>query len=140
VNYWIFQAIPERYDLREQMREGKEVTWYATRYRSKMTPGDRVFFWLAGRKAIRGIYGWGELTSRAYSEEDWDAHGVDVRFDKVLDHHLTVKEIREHPVLQNLMILRVPQGTNFLLSDEEGETLERLTHRVQQESEGSEQT
>ena len=83
MNYWIFQAIPERYDLREHFPKDdasdKEATWYATRYRSQMEPGDLVFFWLGGDEQIRGIYGWGHLTSKAYIKKNWDSYGVVVR-------------------------------------------------------------
>ncbi len=132
MNYWIFQAVPKRYDLRKEMEEGNVVTWYATRYRSRMTSGDLVFFWLAGPEEIRGIYGWGRLVSRPHREPEWESYAVDVRFEKVLKPHLTVKEIREHPVLENLVILRAPQGTNFLLSDEEGRILMDLIRQPEQ--------
>ncbi|HXO30850.1 MAG TPA: EVE domain-containing protein [Candidatus Acidoferrales bacterium] len=58
MNYWIFQSVTERYDLRETLQEGKEETWVISRYWQQMLPGDLVFFWLGGPPAIRGIYGW----------------------------------------------------------------------------------
>lgn len=68
MNYWIFQAKPERFDLRKPgtIEAGKSDDWDATRYRSEMMPGDKVFFWLAGNEDHRGIYGWGELTSEPH--------------------------------------------------------------------------
>ena len=118
MNYWIFQSVPKRYDLRERLLEGVEVTWYATRYRNRMLVGDVVFFWLAGPPDIRGIYGWGKLTSTPYRKDAWRSHGVDVRFEKRLKAHLSVTEIRSVPDLQDLLILRSAQATNFLLSSQ----------------------
>ncbi|SEB01910.1 EVE domain-containing protein [Alkalimonas amylolytica] len=50
MNYWIFQSVVDRYDLRDDkiVEIGKSDTWYATRYKSKMKEGDRVYFWLGG--------------------------------------------------------------------------------------------
>lgn len=126
MNYWIFQAIPERYDLRSALVEGREVTWYATRYRSYMSPGDLVFFWLGGPEEIRGIYGWGKLTSQPYVKPAWDSHGVDVRYEKRLASHVPAGKIRSDPDLQNLLILRAPQATNFRLSHDEARAISSM--------------
>lgn len=126
MNYWIFQAVPERYDLREKLVEGRKVTWYATRYRSHMSPGDIVFFWLGGPGATRGIYGWGRLTSSPYIKTEWESYGVDVKYEKRLKSHVSVREIRSVPDLQGLLILRAPQATNFLLSPQEARAIANL--------------
>lgn len=55
---FIFQSVPDRYDLREAIRPGKRDTWQATRYRQEMHPGDPVFLWMAGEEEHRGLYGW----------------------------------------------------------------------------------
>jgi len=123
MNYWIFQAVPERYDLRERLVAGEKVTWYATRYRSYMSAGDIVFFWLAGSDSIRGIYGWGKLTSSPYMKSEWESYGVDVQYEKRLPSHIPVNTIQAIPELENLLILRAPQATNFLLSIEEARAI-----------------
>ena len=126
MNYWIFQAIPERYDLREKLVEGRKVTWYATRYRSRMLPGDIVFFWLGGPEDIRGIYGWGRLTSSPYIKPEWESYGVDVRYEKRLKSHVSIGKIKSVSDLQGLLILRIPQATNFLLSTQEARAITNL--------------
>jgi predicted RNA-binding protein with PUA-like domain len=126
MNYWIFQAIPERYDLRERLVEGEKVTWYATRYRSRMAAGDVVFFWLGGAEVIRGIYGWGRLTSSPYMKPEWEAYGVDVRYEKRFKSHVSVRAVKSIPDLQDLLILRAPQATNFLLSSQEARAIASL--------------
>lgn len=123
MNYWIFQSVPERYDLRTQFPKDdapkREATWYATRYRSQMQVGDLVFFWLGGDKEMGGIYGWGQLTSTPYIKKNWDTYGVDVRYDHRLREHLSINKIRQHDKLNDMMIVRFAQATNFLLSKEE---------------------
>ena len=128
MNYWIFQAVPERYDLQDEkiLKEGQTVTWYATRYRSRMSPDDVVVLWLAGPKEIRGIWGMGRLTSSPYIRPEWKSYGVDVKYEQRLKSHVSVTEITSTPALQDLLILRAPMATNFLLSPEEARTLAEL--------------
>lgn len=123
MNYWIFQATPERYDLRSELKEEKTESWYATRYRSDMHVGDLVFFWLSGPPEIRGIYGWGTLTSEPYLIEERDSHFVDVEYETRLKEHIPVKQIKSTAALSDLLILRAPQATNFLLSETEAEAI-----------------
>ncbi len=43
MNIFVFQSVPERYDLRQAICPGNRDTWYATRYRNKMNPGDVAY-------------------------------------------------------------------------------------------------
>jgi predicted RNA-binding protein with PUA-like domain len=126
MNYWLFQSVPERYDLSDMLVEGRKATWYATRYRTAMSPGDLVFFWLSGPENIRGIYGWGHLTSQPYHKPEWDSYGVDVQYERRLKSHIPVRSIGDTPELRDLLILRAPQATNFLLSDQEARAIANL--------------
>ncbi|MCR4342439.1 MAG: EVE domain-containing protein [Patescibacteria group bacterium] len=81
MNVFVFQSVPERYDLREAISPGAKDTWYATRYRNKMNPGDLVFFWMAGDEHFRGLYGWGKIISTPYLKSGWESHGVDVSYE-----------------------------------------------------------
>lgn len=129
VNIFIFQSVPERYDLRQAIVPGKQDTWYATRYRSDMHPGDLVFFWMAGAAASRGVYGWGHLVSAPYLKPGWDSHGVDVEYEVCFRQPLSVETIRSDPTLAGLLIFRAPSATNFLLSGAEAEHLIRLAQQ-----------
>ena len=53
MNIFVFQSVPDRYDLRSKLLPGAHETWYATRYRSDMHSGDVVFFWMAGDERYR---------------------------------------------------------------------------------------
>ena len=123
---FIFQSAPERYDLRTAITPEKRDTWYATRYRNEMTPGSTVYFWMAGEEDFRGLYGWGRLVTPPYLKPDWDGHGVDVIYKVKFGRPLLARTLREDPQLSRMLILRAPQATNFLLSDEEAERLAML--------------
>lgn len=125
MNYWIFQSVPDRFDLQDpkNLVDGRRITWLASRYRDRMAPGDLVFFWMAGEKEIRGIYGWGRLASGAYEDAEDKAFAVDAICERRLLHHLPVGQIMDHPVLRNMLIMRAPQATNFLLTSAEADAL-----------------
>ena len=128
MNYWIFQSVVDRYDLRddEVVIKGKSDTWYATRYKSKMREGDRVFFWLGGLGKNRGIYAAGNLTSNSYQKPEWDSSGIDVVYTEKLEKPIIVDEISNNPILNNLLILKAAQATNFLIEEGQAKEIERL--------------
>jgi hypothetical protein len=126
MNYWIFQSVIEQQDLRERLQEGKEDTRLASRYRQQMSVGDLVFFWLGGSDDIRGIYGWGKLLSKPEFWDDRQEYRVRVWYDKRLKTRLSVRQIRTVNELKNLLILRTPQATNFILSHEEAHAIADL--------------
>lgn len=123
---YIFQAKPGIYDLAERLKEGKEVGWLASRYMNKFTQSDLVYYWSAGEKDRRGIYGWGEITSDGSFIDSSGTYRVAVTCRKVFPRHLNVSKIRSYPGLKTLYILRSAMGTNFLLTDEESTALRSL--------------
>lgn len=128
MNTWIFQSVPDRYDLREptNLRPGENITWYATRYRDQMIPGDIVYFWMGGEEAIRGIYGWGVLTSEPYMKRNWDSHGIDIQIKARFQRPLLASILRRDKKLADLLILRQPQASNFILDPEEARSLKKI--------------
>lgn len=130
MNYWIFQCKKERYDISDPkvLFDGMTGWWTANQYRSEMKPGDKVFFWLAGDKKYRGIYGVGELTSLPYQWADGDKKGfsVDIKCNKRLNNYLSVQKVKENRKLLNIQIINMPMGSNFLLNRSEGKTLESM--------------
>jgi len=127
MNTFIFQSvIKDDFDLRKDIRKGGKGTWYATRYLKEMSVGDRVFFWLAGDESIRGLYGWGILTSNSYQRPDWDDPGVDFEYRGRFSQPILARKLKTDPVLRNLLILRAPQASNFLLKPDEEKRLINL--------------
>jgi len=133
MNYWIFQCKKERFDISEPhiLFDGMIGWWTANQYRSEMRPGDMVFFWLAGDKKYRGIYGIGELTSTPYQweQENNKSFSVNIKCNKRLNPYLPANEIQENKALLNLQILNMPMGSNFLLNELEGRIIEGMTEK-----------
>ncbi|NEU09781.1 EVE domain-containing protein [Flavihumibacter sp. R14] len=123
MNTFIFQSLPERYDLRSKLVVGKKDTWYATRYRNEMKIGDLVYFWMGGDDRFRGIYGWGTLISEPYKKNDWDSYGVDVQYLHKFSHPITSSFLKNDNDLRDLLIIRAPQATNFLVEDQQHKKL-----------------
>lgn len=126
-NYWIFQSVPDRFDLREKrnLQNDKRDHWDATRYRSKMNTGDFVYFWMGGPREIRGIYGWGKITSKPYTRAD-GRPVVDVLIEQRLDQFVSVDKVRRLPSAENLMILNIAIGTNFYINHREAREIASL--------------
>jgi hypothetical protein len=114
---FIFQSVPERFDLRKAISPGKGDRWDATRYVTAMQPGDIVFFWMAGDPSIRGLYGWGQISSPAVNG------GVEVTYQVKFSKAILATELQENDALAQMLILRAPQGTNFLLTEDEAKAL-----------------
>ncbi|WP_395646854.1 EVE domain-containing protein [Terricaulis sp.] len=122
---WIFQARPDRYRLDTDLKVGKTDDWLATRYRADMAPGDKVFFWQAGEKDKRGVYGVGKIEAAPTQDDDGE-YVVPVKVLKVLPTPVTSVDIGDQPLLKDLQILQIPIGTNFKMTDEESKTLDQL--------------
>lgn len=116
---WIFQGKPARYPLKEKLIKGGEETWLVTRYKDQMSKDDIVLFWSSGSRDIRGIYGWGviiEDTPMYY--ENW-GYGIAVIYKERFNNHIPISKIEEKGVLKNNLILKMPIGTNFELTEKE---------------------
>lgn len=127
---FIFQATPDSYDMRSDLKPKRSEVWYARQHRTQMAPGDMVLLWMSGNEEIRGIYGWGQITSPAYldpeSRSDDPEFGVNV---KVMGHFkkpILAVDLKKHAVLRDLRILRAPTGTNFLVEPVQEAELNKL--------------
>jgi EVE domain len=126
MNTWLFQSVPEHFDLREGLREGKADTWRVSRYRSQIKPGDTVLFWMGGPPEVRGMYGWGEITDSPRYDPNDEQFGVKLVYRRRFDRPLLASEIRKIGKLDQMLIFRAPFGTNFQLTEDEVETIRRL--------------
>lgn len=135
----IFQANPKVYDLAGAIRSLREDTWLAQQHRSELRPGDRVYLWESGPNA--GIVGVSEILDGVSDRgEDKAADRfildpvklggvqprVRIRIKPVLARRLSRCEIRAHPALRELSILRQAQGTNFPVTPQEARAIEEL--------------
>jgi hypothetical protein len=127
---WIFQAVPKRYDLRTEMEEGGRETWLVTRYGDEMKRGDIVYFWLAGKPGIRGLYGWGRIASDGPKERKGWGKGVDVKYEKVFASHIPSSSLASRPELRDHLLFRVGVGTNFKVTAEEHEVIKEVVSQL----------
>lgn len=122
---WIFQGVPERYDVAdpEIVNEGKEETWLVSRYREDMNPGDTVYLWRAGDRTKRGIYAVGRIEKKPEYYEGW-GWGVKVEYKKRLSNYISAKELKCNPAMKDHLLFKMPIGTNFSLTDDQSEAIE----------------
>lgn len=122
---WIFQGVPERYDVADPKKvcEGKEETWLVTRYREQMSTGDKVYFWRAGDKKRRGIYAVGRIEGEPEFHEGW-GWGVKIVYEMRLADHIPADELESKPAMKNHLLFKMPIGTNFTLSEEQSNAIE----------------
>jgi hypothetical protein len=117
---FIFQSVPERYDLSNLKRPPERLQrWQATRYRRVMRPGDAVYFYMSGAKA--GIYGYGYIDSLDESDVD---PSVSVRWTALYPSRISRTDLEL--ILGQNLLFTVRVGTNFLLSREESSSLRML--------------
>jgi hypothetical protein len=136
--YWLFQGNPKYYRVLEAIKELKEIPWLVTRYAKDIAPSDGVIIWLSGSQG--GIYATAEVIEPAqflteipdkkYWVDSTRALGKQqaiIRFtNKFLESPLLKNQLQEDSVLKNLLVLRAPNSTNFKVSLEEWEQVQKL--------------
>jgi len=128
---FIFQAVPERYNLGDELHAGRKVSWVASRYRDRMKKGDVVYFWQAGDPVNRGLYGWGVIVGDEPQLRKDAGYRVDVEYKHSFAQdspvgHIPSDRIRRDPVLQDHLLFRMPLGTNFVLSADEDQAIRTI--------------
>src|SRR6266568_3027344 len=107
---WIFQALPERYNLAEQLRPGRTENWVVSRFAREITPGDVVYLWQAGSEAA--VFGWATVNSPVFepnlsegkssSEASPRSQRVEILYQARFEPPITRAEIRSHGQLAGL--------------------------------------
>lgn len=138
---WIFQAVPEDFDLPGALIDLSEMTWGIRQEHclNRIQPGDTVFLWEAGKEA--GILAIAKVRTepaplRIFEQErpyirrgnriDDVANRVWLDIEQVFPERIRKKRLREHPKLRELSILRNPRGTNFKVTPEQRQLLQTL--------------
>lgn len=122
--FWIFQANPNQYNAKSQLRVGQDVDWYVSRFISRYREGDIVYLWIAGDDA--GIYGWAEVQGEVFTDERGKQR-LKAIYRGVLEKPLLRPFLRsQSKVFDGLSILRNPTGTNFRVTVLEAVELNRL--------------
>ncbi|MGH2614359.1 MAG: EVE domain-containing protein [Thermomicrobiales bacterium] len=145
VRYWLFQANPNRYRIRDSLSREEEEWWNLNQHRNEVGVGDRVAIWVSGPDA--GIYALGTVikgpVNRPDSDRSQDYYAnpddrlrleakprVCVRYDRILlDRPLLKRSIEADPNLRNLGVIRMPRRTNYPVREEDWLTLMDLLDR-----------
>ena len=145
MNYWIFQGNPrhkdkdDRYfDVTKYVLEEDILTWEVRQkhYVNQIKTDDLVFIWRAdgNQKGSGGIIAKGIVVSDVRFNVEKDVNQVEV---KVIERKVTPEagmilrsELKQDIVLSELQIIKQPIGTNFKLSDEEFNLLEKVWNKI----------
>lgn len=136
--YWLFQGNPKYYRVLDAIKELEAIPWLVTRYAKDIAAGDGVIIWLSGSQG--GIYAIAEVVEAAqflteipdkkYWVDSTRALGKQqaiIRFtNKFVESPLLKNQLQEDSVLKNLLVLRAPNSTNFKVSSEEWEQVQKL--------------
>jgi len=143
-NYWIFQANPQYYDLRGALRSLHRLQWGIFRYKDKIVNDDIAFLWESGPDA--GILAQVRIEDvpkylpeleeekpfmRNQEKFDGMKLQVPIKIQYVLPYQLSKVDLKLHPILKDMQILRFAQGTNFPLTQAQGESLLREIEYIQ---------
>lgn len=159
INTWIFQGNPRVFDIDDYVKNNKHIWWSLRQehFVDKIQLNDEVFLWRSdgGQRGTGGILAKARVVSlpkeRTDDENAKDYWHTDDWANPYLAVKLEVLEVRvengfisrlfllEHPVLKDLLILRLRQQTNYLLLLEHAIELQKLwkssTSNIQKEIE-----
>lgn len=130
---WIFQASPKNYDIDAALQELTQLNWSVTKYADRIAAGHKVFIWKAGQNG--GLVGEATVLDAPgpkpedirerpfYMNPDavGDSEcGVTLRIDAAFGKPaLSRTQAKANDVLQHMLVIRSPAGTNFPLKHEE---------------------
>ena len=114
---WIFQGKPSRYDIEEELIEGKVEEWTAYQGYTHMDVGDIVYFWRAAEKERkkRGIYGWGRILRKPELDEE-EGYWVAVEYVKRFPSFIPFDELKKNKAFATHQLFSFAIGTNFKVS------------------------
>lgn len=147
---WLFKSEPSCFSFSDlEERPGGIEPWDGVRnyqarnfLRDEIRPGDRVLFYHSGiaRPAVVGIAvvvrgGYPDLTALDPESDGYDPRStpdnpiwyrVDVRAEKPFAREVTLDEIRKHPLLADMLLLRRSRLSIQPVSEEAWEVIVRL--------------
>lgn len=145
---WIFQSNPKAFDVDGYINAGSAtITWLVTRYAGSIAVGDTVYIWRAvgEGKDPSGVIAECRVASSVLSvppdpsaQKFWKtstatpASRVRLSVHRIALPKQILKRdwIQADPILQEASIIKAPLGTNFMLSDDQGERLAALWSRT----------
>lgn len=146
MNTWIFQGNPKVFDIDIYIKNHKYIWWSLRQehFLDKIELDDEVFLWRAdgNNRGTGGILAKARVISlpeeRADDEnaenywytDEWKNPYLAIKLEvlqvRLEDGFISRLSLLEHPVLRELLILRLRQQTNYLLSKEHATELQGL--------------
>jgi len=138
-NTWIFQGSPKCSDLSGALRVVEEPVWRVRQFGKRIKPGDRVYLWECGPRG--GIIGLAEAAEvpRIQSEPtaqipflresekfSGDQTRVKLRVLRRIAPAISRNYLLSRPELASLSILRCARGTNFRVTPQQAEFLQKI--------------
>lgn len=136
--YWIFQANPSVWDVRQAVADFTATDFSILQHATEVKGGDMAFMWESGPSG--GLVGLAEVLEDPVARVHRpDAHQVaeshslqgphpraDIRVLRAVDPPIARAELKSDPRLGNMLLFRQAQGTNFPLTEEEARVLKQL--------------
>jgi hypothetical protein len=142
---WVFQGNPATFDIDGYLNASTGIiTWLVARYPDQMEVGDAVYIWRsqAGDAGSAGVVAEGTIAESPVVQSDdslatpfWLtppktdlSMRVKIRINRIANKREMLKRdwMKDDSVLQSMLILRQPAGTNFPLTDAEASRLHQL--------------
>lgn len=138
---WLFQCKPSIYDLPSALGKLASITWLVNQHKANIHAGDEVFLWEAGSNA--GLLAKGTVTTEPSAlplpleEHEFSQDAalappqlrVKISIQQVFEKRILKQVLLGDPILQDLSVLRAPQGTNFPVTPEQANALNQLITR-----------
>jgi predicted RNA-binding protein with PUA-like domain len=140
-NYWLFQAVPERFDFDGFIASKPTYCdWFAKQGPKQMQIGDNVFLWRGKghQPAYAGLVGLATIVGCAKTKAD-DTHSssfwsdsidarlavprVPIRILAASAHPIDYDELKADPALQGMGIFTRRRGANFKLTEAQATVL-----------------
>ena len=142
---WIFQGNPKHFEVDTYLSENEVITWSVRQkhFVDQLHEGDVVYIWRSdgGNRGTGGVVAKTVAISKPYNideadnrSEHWTEDYVPNEFASIdlevldvdLAPHIKRLDLLENEQLSNMLILKNPVNTNYLISEEHAALLQKL--------------
>ncbi|MEH7440640.1 EVE domain-containing protein [Neobacillus drentensis] len=142
-NTWIFQGNPDDFKIDKYISENNEIWWSLNQqhFLDEISEGDVVYIWRSDgkKRGTGGIIARGTINGEPSlnispskywikKPEDNEKFLIPITIENHLvnGHLIRRAELKEHPKLNELLILRMANNTNYLVKDEHAKIIQKL--------------